>query len=393
MNNQLLNRRLFLQQLAFMGLLPLAGYTMPVLNAHVPLITEPALAKIKSWLKSMEDKKTGLLYYMDKGTAHFLSPLTTAKTAIWANCVDDKILLKKYAQAIVFAQQIMAKTYPELKGALASSYVRHKNGLVAGQYVYACEQLVCISALLKAYSHFKEDSFLIAAHDNAMFIKRTFLNGYALGAWNQPFPIPFNYLTTNQAFENTMRNGVEYLWISAFLELYKHTHEYIWLQLYQDALAFYKNSQADNGLWFDTFFPNKKTWAWYQTTNVVADNMLRCAIASTLVGEDKQVDHFLQQLERHHDKGLIMGYLSTIDANNGFISQDKPYYDVVATGLLRNLYMLRGNYGLASQCQQTLTLLSDSKSGYFWGRYQHDFSPVGKEKAVITTLWASANLF
>ena len=357
------------------------------------LVTNNDIAITLQWLQQMRDPQSGLLYYMDKGVAHFLSPLATAKTAIWAAKVGQPVLLQQCAKALVTAQQQLAKQHSQLAGALASSYQSTPKGLEAGQYVYACEQLVAIYAWLQAYEYFKEESFLKAAIESAKFLKKFFLNGYALGTWQQPYPIPFNYLTVSGAFENTMRNGLEYLWISAFKELYKYTNDAVWHQIYEDALAFYLVSQADNGLWFDAFLPNKKQWVWYQNSNVVADNMLRCAIAASLNKQTQQVDLFLNQLQIQHQDCLIKGYLSTVDGADGFIAGDRPYYDIVATGLLRNLYDLQGNKILAAQCQAKLKSLQDSSAGFFWGSYAQDFSPVSQEKAVITTLWASANLF
>ena len=389
MNNHYLNRRQFML---------LTGATMYAAYGHTNtnkttslLVTNNDIAITLQWLQHMRDSQSGLLYYMDKGVAHFLSPLATAKTAIWAAKLGQTGLLQQCAKALVTAQQQLAKQHTHLAGALASSYQNTPKGLEAGQYVYACEQLVAIYAWLEAAQHLNDNSWVKYAQQNAKFLQKTFFNGKALGIWQQAYPVPFNYLTTANAYENTMRNGVEFLWIVALERLYQATGEPQWHQMYQDALGFYLQSQADNGLWFDTFYPDKKQWAWFSKENVVADNMLRCAIAAKLNHQDTQVAQFLSLIEpkQHY---YLAGYLSTHTGKSGFIVNDPPYFDIVSTALLRNLYSLLGNVQQAEQCQRALAGLKPKQGGYYWGRYMQSLKPVADEKAVITTLWASANL-
>lgn len=389
MNNHYLNRRQFM---LLTGATLCTAYSYGNTNKDSTLLVSNSdIAISLQWLQQMSDAKSGLLYYMDKGVAHFLSPLATAKTAIWAAKLGQLPLLKQCAKALVKAQQQLAKQHAHLAGALASSYQKKPNGLEAGQYVYACEQLVVIYAWLEAAEQLKDSSWVKYAQQNAKFLQKTFFNGKALGIWSQAYPIPFNYLTTANAYENTMRNGVEFLWIVALERLYQATGEPQWHQMYQDALGFYLQSQANNGLWFDTFYPDKKQWAWFAKDNVVADNMLRCAIAAKLNQHDSQVHTFLSLIEpqKHY---YLAGYLSTRNGKSGFIVNDPPYFDIVSTALLRNLYSLLGQSAQAEQCQRALVGLKPKQGGYYWGRYMQSLKPVADEKAVITTLWASANL-
>ena len=347
---------------------------------------------VLAWLESMREQSSGLLFYMDKGVAHFLSPLATAKTLIWAAKLNNLPLVSTCAAALVKAQQSVDRQYPAFSGAVASSYTVKNGQLMAGNYIYSSEQLVVLYALLEAYQLLKDETYLKKALALAGVLKKTFFNGVALGAWKKSFPVPFHYITVEGAYENSMRNGVEFLWITALEKLSVLTGQMEWHTLYEDAVDFYLHSYADNGLWFDVFHPDKKKWEWIHKDNVIADNTLRCAIAAKLHQQSKPANDLLAQFKS--DKmPLVYGYLSQEIAGSGFIKRDKPYYDIVSTGLLRDLASLCDQPQLAQRCQKTLNYLGHkSQGGFYWGRYTDTMRPVQQEKAVITTLWATVNL-
>ena len=347
---------------------------------------------ILAWLESMREQSSGLLYYMDKGVAHFLSPLATAKTLIWAAKLNNLPLVSTCAAALVKAQQGLDRQYPAFSGAVASSYTVKNGQLMAGNYIYSSEQLVVLYALLEAYQILKDETYLKKALALASVLKKTFFNGVALGAWKKSFPVPFHYITVEGAYENSMRNGVEFLWITALEKLSVLTGKMEWHTLYEDAIDFYLHSYADNGLWFDVFHPDKKKWEWIYKDNVIADNTLRCAMAAKLHQQSKPANDLLAQFKS--DKmPLVYGYLSQEIEGSGFIKRDKPYYDIVSTGLMRDLASLCDQQQLAQRCQKTLNHLGNkSQGGFYWGRYTDTMRPVQQEKAVITTLWATVNL-
>ena len=140
---------------------------------------------VLAWLGSMREPSSGLLFYMDKGVAHFLSPLATAKTLIWAAKLNNLPLVSTCAAALVKAQQSVDRQYPAFSGAVASSYTVKNGQLMAGNYIYSSEQLVVLYARLEAYQLLKDETYLKKALALAGVLKKTFFNGVALGAWKK----------------------------------------------------------------------------------------------------------------------------------------------------------------------------------------------------------------
>jgi|GEM_PF-6684730 len=395
MNSPNISRRLLLSMIGSTAM----TYAMPV-NAIQNTLKDSAFLMPKAykptvlaWLNTMQDPQSGLFYYMDKGIAHFLSPLATAKTLIWAAKLNNSLLVKRSALALVKAQQALSQQYPNFSGAVASSYTIKNNQLIAGTYIYASEQLVVLYALLEAYQYLKEESYLKHALELGAVLKSVFFNGVALGAWKKSFPIPFHYITVSGAYENSMRNSVEFLWIMALEKLSVLTGNLAWHTLYENAVEFYLEGYARNGLWFDVFYPDQKKWTWLSKDNVIADNTLRCAIAAKLHQQSTPANELLS-LFKGNTAPLVYGYLSQQDIDSGFLKQDTPYYDVVSTALLRDLAGLCNQTSLALHCQKTLKSLMDTKQGggFFWGVYSHNLQPLAQEKAIITTLWATVNM-
>jgi hypothetical protein len=305
---------------------------------------------------------------------------------------------KKVADGIVHWNRMLRSNQSrQTQGGMPSEIVWDGNAWVSGHYFYSADNLVIIEALLQAYALSGRNAYAETALNIGRWLRFSLFDGAKMGVWKKNFGPPMNYMLANGAVDNSIHTATEYLWIGALRSLHKIESTAGWDEMFKQALKFYADAQSPAGPWFDYFKPHKYShstgsWYWYQNRDIViGDNTLRAALAAQQYGYVQQVTKFLKWLKPANGV-FLWGYIDPSICKPQYLPQDKPYFDIVCTGLMRNLYTLRGNQELATLCTKRLLQLQAANGGWYWGHLSHSMEPINADQAVITGIWSLVDL-
>jgi hypothetical protein len=353
------------------------------------------------WLKPMTPLGgLGLVRYMfslnDRMGA--LSTLATADLLLLHLRMNNLDAAKEAGNALVNWQRFILKNgASSIKGGLPSEFTYDGQTWKAGDYFYASDNLLTISALLELHAATQIDRYAGTAISISRWMEKTLFDGKRMGVWNVNYGPAMQYMRADGALNNAIHTGMDFLWLRALPKLHALDSRSGWNQRLEKAVAFYKTSFATEGCWFDHFQPHRVNqsagqWHWYKDTYLtIGDNTLRTAIAAQQFGLTDQVNAFSNWLKSPAKKWL-WGYIDPKTCSPKYLATDTVYYDVVCTGLLRSWYNKTHQPDLADQCQRTLNQLQSDNGGWYWGARESDLQPLNAEQALVVGCWALADL-
>ena len=389
-----MNRRTFLKSAVMLG--------MP-LRAYAATQADP-VAVFSRWLAGAQPADGhGLLTYFGPGSAHHpapLSPLASANALLFFLNTGQWQPAQKIADGFVWWQRRIARQASAwVRGGLPSEIVRTAGDWSPGRYYYSGDQLVTIAALTRAYAHTGTGAYAETALDMARWMRETLFDGVRLNVWRRNYGAPMVAFTSDGAMVRAIRADTACLWLSALKALDPLDRASGWAQRYEVGARFFAGGQSEYGCWYDHFHPSLRRggdrWCWYgcdgQRPLLIGDNALRSALGAVQAGATQELEAFLRWLQPSAGVYLA-GYLDPRTCRPAFLPGDRPYYDIVSTGLLRNLYHLLGRGTHAARCAQALARLQSPNGGWYWGRRAVSLAPLNQEQAVITGVWASVDL-
>jgi hypothetical protein len=344
----------------------------------------------------------GLLRYMhvaqNRTDGQKFSLVASADTAIWAfNQELDALALSISNGLLRWHSRLKSTANKNSKRAMPTEIqVSSPETWVGGTYFYASDNLMMIEVMSRAYLKTKKSEYAECALEVGAWLVETLFDGKRFGVWAKNYGAPMAFMRLDGAVLNTIHTNVEYLWLSALNRLHKISNDPIWNQMFVEAVGFYIDSQAPQGCWYDYFKPHTPNsvegrWHWYRGGDkVIGDNNLRAALAAKKYGRDDQVVKFLKWLKPTKD-GLLHGYLNPLNGEKSFVVGDRPYFDLVCTGLLAELHSQQKNIRLANQYRDTISAFQSKNGGWFWGLNEKSRRPINDEQATITGLWATGN--
>lgn len=372
----------------------------PNTNANANL-NRDSLAKFNRWIKTLQPAGgLGLVTYMNeqKNNGYSLSTIASAKLLMLYININDIPSAVKVANGLVkWWQQVYKQGTKHTKGGMPTEIILTKSGnSTLGNYFYAGDNLIVIHALYRMYQLTNQSVYAEVAQSIGKWMEQTLFDGVRYNVWKNNYGMPMHYLRDDGAVDNTIYTAVDFLWLRALNDLHALDNRHGWQQRFEKALDFMQNAQMPSGAWYTYFKPevgsNKGKWYGYNGENItIGDDNLRAGLAAIDYGMKDKVEHFSNWLKPYNDT-MLWGYLKTEVCEPKFLPTDKPYFDVVCTGILRSWYDKRGQHDLAKKCQTQLDALQGEDGGWFWAVTQQDMKPLNSEKAVITSCWAVTNL-
>lgn len=354
--------------------------------------------KFLAWCQTLNTKTSqGLLPYMGIKNSHQYSVTASCKLLLLHLSMGDLDSAKAIGDGLVYwHKKSLEQPAKIVRGGLPSE-INIKNSNPLGDYYYASDQLLAIHTLLSLYEKTSVANYAEVAHTMGRWLEKTLFDGVRFGVWKTNYGPAMNYILSNGAVENSIHGAGTFLWLKALQKLHAIDGRRGWQDRLGQATQFMKSAQMPSGAWYTFFKPDvgKKTGKWFgyagNNNLTIGDDNLRSALAAHAFGMTEQVDKFAKWLKPFDDT-LLWGYLDTERCQPKFLPVDRPYYDVVCTGLLRTWYKKMGRADLADKCQQMLYRLQADDGSWYWGVFESDLSPINQEKAVITGCWALADI-
>ena len=354
-----------------------------------------------NWIRPMTPESgmglSGYMFSFRKKITE-LSTLATADSILLHLRMGNIDLAKNAANGLIQWHRHILKNAPDpVKGGLCSEFSLRNGNWIQGDYFYASDNLLAISALLELHSVTKIDRYATTAQLIGRWLEKTLFDGKRLGVWSTNYGPAMQYIRSDGAANNAIHTGMDFLWLSSLRGLHSIEANQGWNQRLDKAIDFYKSSMAPEGCWFDYFQPHRVNqasgnWHWYRNTYLtIGDNTLRSALAAHSFGLKDQTAAFSKWLKSPNGKWL-WGYIDPKTCTAKYLPTDTVYYDVVCTGLLRSWYTKTGQPKLAAKCQQALDMLQSENGGWHWGVKESNLQPLNSEQAVVTGCWALADL-
>jgi hypothetical protein len=325
----------------------------------------------------------------------FISPMVSAKCILYWLAENDIGRAVRTAEGLLYWQEVAGKNvHANAVGALPSQIVWDGTQWVCGDRYYSGDNLLVLKALMSLYKLTFRDDLLQAAEQIAGWLRDVMCHGENFGAWLECYFAPMNFITAGGDYDNRIFTGMEFLWLRAFRDFGEITADSSYIQHYTIAKSFLMMGQSEHGVWFDHYDPGyppqyyaTQNWKWYGEGGVVVgDNALRAALGAYHAGEYESVLRFAGWL-RPQD-GAVFAYLDAATGEERFLPSTDPYFDIVVSGLWRDLASKLGMDKAVISSEQFLSRTQSPDGGWYWGRRQHDLSPIQKSAAILTGYWA-----
>ena len=369
----------------------------------------PDRARFSAWLAALENtdgETAGLYPYFrseEKGfessSDDFLSPMVTAKCVLfWLEEQSVNRAVRIGERLLYWQDRIRTHAHPNVAGALPSQIVEEDGQWAGGDRFYSGDNLVVLEAFLSLYERTGSQEFLDGAEHIARWIKDVMGHGEQYGVWLEPYFAPMQFATADGSFDNRVFTNTAFMWISALRHYGEVTNVMDYIEHFVLAKAFFLQGQSPHGVWFDHYDPgyppqyyNTNRWQWFGDGGVVvADNAMRAALGALRVGAPDRAERFADWL-RPRD-GAVFAYLDAATGNGRFAPSDEPYYDVVVSGLWRDLTRGLGRDKAAMVADRFLARTQSAGGGWYWGRRQNRLIPVQRSQAILTGFWAVSNM-
>jgi hypothetical protein len=318
--------------------------------------------------------------------------------------------------ATAYAIMLLNDDRPEAADRLADGLARLQDRYASNDYVgggvpsiandgselfYSSDALAATKALMTAYRRSGNVEHLRAAGGFVEFVQRM-ADGERQGFLVRNLGFPMQYATPGGAFQNWLVPNVGMLFWDALLDYAQATNDTATSKLFEQGRAFLLSSvQAPNGAFYDHYEPgyppkgyNADRWRWFKIEEDgrrigIGDNMMMSALGAQRLGDQSAVDRFLQWAKPI--SGAFYAYIDVDTGGSGFQVGDKPYFDVVCSGMYYDLLANSGR--LTAQVEGSLervfTLSSSSDGGYRWGLRDNGGWVQGSAEALVTGYWVS----
>jgi hypothetical protein len=344
----------------------------------------------------------GLVHYFvntSTGRAEDLSTLATAKSILFhlqRNRIDSA---RANGLALIAVQQLaQAGAAARSYGAFPSAVAVNAGHVVSNGFHYAGDNLVAIAALVALGRKTGDARFVAAARLAGRWIVDVMTQGTRFGVWAEDHGAPMNFVDAAGNFDNRIMTGVNALWLKSLAALADATGDQSFRATMKRAWAFLAKSQTAVGAYLDHYDPGYPAVAYdaarWRTFgidgSVVADNSIRTALGALGQGDVAGARRFLAWLAP--TAGGVYGYLDGATGHAKFVAGDAPYYDVVASGLLRSLAERLGETRIATLARDFLATTQSQNGGFIWGRVAATLQPIENREAALTGLWAVADI-
>ncbi|MFQ5510215.1 MAG: hypothetical protein ACE5EO_00040 [Candidatus Krumholzibacteriia bacterium] len=368
----------------------------------------PNRDELREWLvtaERLDGKASGLYPYyrseekdFESSPDDFLSPMVSAKCILFWLEEDDVWRAARIADRLLYWQEAKEKeVHPAARGALPSQITWSGGEWVAGDRYYSSDNLVILEAFLLLYERTQADTLLSASGKIATWFKDVMCHGERFGVWREEHGAPMQFVTDDGAFNNKIFTAQELLWIDALRHFGELSGKMEYIEQFEKSKAFLLRGQSRRGVWFDHYDPgyppksyDSSRWHWYGSDVVVADNALRAALGAYRVGAREQAERFADWLQPVD--GAVYAYLNVTTGSGRFNDPTQPYYDVVASGLWRQLARKLGRPKEVASADRFLQRTQNRSGGWYWGLSATGLRPLHRTEAVLTGLWAVSNL-
>lgn len=281
-----------------------------------------------------------------------------------------------------------------LRGAFPSEI--HPTGEPLGTDQFdSADNLAVVEALVDLYATTRDPIFLDAVERAAGWLRDVMSHGERVGVWCERLPGLMRLVTREGAFDNRIPVGRSLFWLPTLERVARVLDAPEFAELAAQGRAFAALGQGAHGGFADHYDPGwpaqpfspDRFRPWGMDGAVFADDSLRAALGLAATDPDA-ADRFLDWLDV--DAGKVHGYLGWDDGAARFVPGDRPYYDVIATALYREL--VGPEAPLAARAEHYLATTQGPDGAWHWGRVAATGEPVDSLEATLTGLWAVQDL-
>jgi hypothetical protein len=345
-------------------------------------------AAFSDWILHYQVAPSGLCRYFRFGAnEREESPLATAYAILWL-IGSHPNEAQKLGQALIELQN----------ASLGNRYTRGGVPSIANdpqQLFYSSDALICIKAMMALWRATRDERFLGAAGRFADFVESmTDVRGFLTS--NVGYPM--QYVSPNGDYQNFLVPNVGMLFFSALHDYGQAANNGRSLQLFDVGRSFLlSEAQAPNGAFYDHYDPGyppvpytRSRWRWFSSDkngNVgISDNMLMSALGAQQLGDGSQVRRYLDWARPSN--GAFYAYVNVENGQPAFISTDKPYFDVVCSGMY-SVLRARAQRGVDPATVAVLNSAVTNDGGYRWGKLASGDGWVDSgAEALVTGYWA-----
>jgi len=350
--------------------------------------------RFAQWIVRNQISESGLCRYFRFGPhEHEESPLATAYTILLFNESEPEIA-DRLADGLIRLQERYATN-------------RHVGGGVpsiandSSQLFYSSDALAAIKALVAAYRRSGNAAHLRAAGGFAEFVERM-CDGERGGFLVENLGFPMQYAAPDGAIQNWLVPNVAMLFWDALDDYARASGSLSIARLFERGRTFVLRSvQAPNGAYYDHYEPgfpargySERRWRWFKIEAdgrrvAIGDNMMMSALGAQRLGDNGAVDRFLAWTKPRD--GAFYAYIDVDTGGSGFQAGDTPYFDVVCSGMYRELLARSGRLTSADQAafERVFALSSGADGGYRWGLKGNGGWVQGSAEALVTGYWVS----
>lgn len=318
--------------------------------------------------------------------------------------------------ATAYAIMLLNTTHPEIADRLADGLARLQesyasNGHVGGgvpsipndgsELFYSSDALAATKALMITYARSRNSAHLSAAGGFVEFVQRM-CEGARNGFLVDDLGFPMQYATPNGAIQNWIVPNVAMLFWDSLADYAQATNNAYTQALFERGRQFLLSSvQAPNGAYYDHYEPgypprgySSDRWRWFKIEKDgrrigIGDNMMMSALGAQRMGDPSAVDRFLQWAKPLD--GAFYAYIDVDTGESGFEAGDKPYFDVVCSGMYRALLLKSGRLTpeIQTSLERVFALSNSQDGGFRWGMRDNGGWVQGSAEALVTGYWVS----
>jgi hypothetical protein len=345
-------------------------------------------AAFSDWILHYQIAPSGLCRYFRFG-AHDSeeSPLATAYAILWLLSTHPNEA-RRLGEALIELQN----------ASLGNRYTGGGVPSVANareQLFYSSDALICIKAMMALWRATHDDRFLAAAGRFADFVVRmTDVRGFL--AANVGYPM--QYVSPDGNYQNFLVPNVGMLFFNALHDYGQAANNGRILQVFDVGKTFLlSEAQAPNGAFYDHYDPGypavpytRSRWRWFNSDKNgdvgISDNMLMSALGAQQLGDSSSVRRYLDWA--HPTNGAFYAYVNVETRESAFISTDKPYFDVVCSGMY-SVLRARAQRGVDPATVGVLNSAVTNDGGYRWGKLAGGDGWIDSgAEALVTGYWA-----
>jgi hypothetical protein len=278
-------------------------------------------------------------------------------------------------------------------GAFSHALVRNGETWVPSDHYYSGENLLILDALLALHEKTGDPSYLQAGVGIGDWLLRVPYRGHTFGALTEDLGAPIHFVTTDGAFENTIRPHLLLLWLPALEQLSQVTGQDEYRLAMERTLAFLEGGISDNGFIFSVYDPgyppgpfSQDNWRWHEGEKIIADELLLSAMGLFRNDRVEEARWILRRVRKI--SGDVYAYLDPADGGAKFVGEGSRYYDVVASCLVEKLALALGDESYSRSAAAFLRVTQSRNGGWYWGLASGDLQPLEPKQATLINLWA-----